>query len=462
MIFDERLLAQCVSCGFCLPSCPTFQVTHREEHGPRGRIAGMRLVQAGELSSDDSSYLESMETCVQCRACEPACPSGVQFGALMEQARAAIHEGPTAPNSAGGSASRAPFGPRRLDSEAPREGASPDPEPPAAAEHPTEGHRPGVVARTWKGILRGVTGTALVVLGSRPLLRILTVFVSLGQLLRLDRLFPAHMRVPRRIRIRDMLRPLPASGVGDPAWLFRGCVMDAWFRPVHHASVRVLDHAGYNVRTAPAPACCGAIHLHLGREHAARKLARKVIDAFRDTEGPIVVNSAGCGAAMQEYGRLVGTSEAKAFSERVRDFSDVVRAGRERAFRPVDLAIVYQSACHLRNVQRCDHQPTDLLAEVPSLRICRPLDGELCCGAGGAYALTQPEFARKMRDRKVVALQETGAATVVSGNPGCMLHLEGAGLRVLHVAEILARGLPESGTAGIDAESIHGENDVAT
>jgi glycolate oxidase iron-sulfur subunit len=398
MIFEPQALSRCVSCGLCLPSCPTFQVTHAEQHGPRGRIAGMRLVQSGDIDSDDPSYIESMESCVQCRACEPACPSGVQFGALMEQARHAIdeHSERAQPQPSGGELSR----------------------------------------RLTNMMLDGIA--------SRTALRIGSIALALAQSARLDRLLPVRLRIARRIRLRDIFRPLRSTTLGKPAFLFRGCVMDAWFRPVHDATLRVLAAAGYATRIHPSPSCCGALHLHAGRTDRAKTFARRVVEAYADTTGEIVVNSAGCGAAMREYGRLLGTDEARAFAARVRDFSEVVDPTALPVLRALDDIVVYQAPCHLKNVQRVDAQPEQLLRSIPSLRVTRPRDGELCCGAGGGYALLQPEFAARMRERKRQALEETGARTTVSANPGCMLHLEAAGVRTVHVAELLARALPSA------------------
>lgn len=395
MIFDSDALSACVSCGLCASSCPTFQVTHAEQHGPRGRIAGMRMVQAGEIEADDAAYVESMETCVQCRACEPACPSGVQFGLLVEQAREALHQTER------------------------RRGAGPR------------------AAFRWR-----LVDAALAVLTSRLALRLASVALSLGQATRVDRMLAARWRVARRIRLRDVMRPLRASTTGArAAFLFRGCVMDAWFRPVHAATVRVLAAAGYAVHVQPAPPCCGALHLHAGRVERARALARNVLAAYRGTVGDIVVNSAGCGAAMREYGRLLGTPEAESFASRVRDFSEAIEAADPPPLRPLEATVVYQAACHLKNVQLVDQHPERLLRRIPSLRVVRSADDALCCGAGGAYSLFQPAFAAAMRERKKAALEETGAAFIVSANPGCMLHLEGTGVRMVHIAEVVDQAL---------------------
>jgi glycolate oxidase iron-sulfur subunit len=346
------------------------------------------------VEASDAAFVASMETCVQCRACEPACPSGVRFGLLMEQAQAALQ----------GADGR---GDMRFR--------------PALRQH--------------------FIDAALAALTSRIALRLAWVALRVVQATRLERVLPAQWRFGRRIRLRDAVRPLHATLGGRPAFLFRGCVMDAWFRPVHAATVRVLSAAGYAVEVEPAPPCCGALHLHAGRVERARALARKVVAAYRGTAGDIVVNSAGCGAAMREYGRLLGTPDAESFAARVRDFAEAVESGDPPQLRPVDIAVVYQAACHLKNVQRVDRYAERLLRRIPSLRVVRPTDGELCCGAGGAYVLFQPEFASAMRERKKTALEETGAALTVSGKPGCMLHLERAGVRIDHIAEVVDRAL---------------------
>ena len=397
MTLIETQLDQCVGCGLCLSSCPTYQITRREEHGPRGRIAAMRLVHIDPALADDETYLSSMATCVQCRACEPACPSGVQFGRLIEHARADMHE---------------------------------------AAERSSSSGSP----RAWQ---RALTELGLRLLTSRAWLRLASVGLAALQALQLDRLLPARLRVARRVTVRGVFARLrPQSG--DPTvFLFRGCVMDAWFSSVHAATVRVLASSGLGVEVEPAPACCGAIHLHAGRLDQARALAREVIDAYAGTTGMIVVNSAGCGAALREYGILLGTPEAAEFSRRIRDFTELVCEGPalNRASRYG--SVVYQAACHLRNVQRVDAQAAQALARIPGLTVRRPAD-ELCCGAGGAYSLFEPELARKMGERKRATLEAAGGDIVVSGNPGCMLHLAALGVNVMHSAELMAESLPTS------------------
>lgn len=398
-IFDTDQLAACVQCGFCLSSCPTYETTHLEEHGPRGRILAMRLVDAGELTIDDPDVVDSLETCVQCRACEAVCPSLVEFGSLMETARAAI----------------------------------------------TERQPPGGPA----GLAQRLLFVALL----RPwILRAGGILLALAQTLRLDRMLPSALRPARRVRLADTLRsyrlPPPGAPVRGDAYLFRGCVMDGLFRDVHQATAQVLAAVGYRPRFEPAPPCCGALSAHAGRESEAHALAEATIAAYAGTTGPIVVNAAGCGGAMKEYGAILGTEEARAFSARVKDLSEVVTPAEVAARgRTVELTLAYQAPCHLRNVQGLADEGRALVAAIPGLTLLEPDDEQQCCGSGGVYSYLQPSFGDAMLDRKDASLQRTGAGGVVSGNPGCALQIARAGWEVHHPAQLLARSLA-GGPAG--------------
>ncbi|MGM0616977.1 MAG: (Fe-S)-binding protein [Actinomycetota bacterium] len=392
-IFDADQLAACVQCGFCLSSCPTYETTHLEEHGPRGRILAMRLVQEGELAIDDPDVVDSLETCVQCRACEVVCPSLVEFGSLMETARAAISEQ----------------------------------QPPS-----------GVQGRAQEVLFTG--------LRHRWLLRLGTILLAVAQTLRLDRVLPSRLRPARRVRLGDTLRgyrlPPPGAAVQGDVYLFRGCVMDGMFRDVHRATAQVLAAVGYRPRFEPAPACCGALSAHGGREDEAHAMAEATIAAYAGTTGPILVNSAGCGGAMKEYGKLLGTPEAEAFSARVKDLSELI-SPEEVASRgkEVDLTLAYQAPCHLKNVQGLADQSRALVAAIPGLTLLEPDDEQQCCGSGGIYSYVQPEFGDALLASKHASLQRTGAAGVVSGNPGCAMQIAREGWEVHHPAQLLARAL---------------------
>lgn len=360
---DDRDLASCVSCGLCLPHCPTYRVTGDESASPRGRIAAMRAVQ-WEGAPADGSFVEFMERCVQCRGCEVACPSSVPFGRLMEGARQAI-------------------------------------------------------GRPWWERM------AYRVLGRHRLLLALSTVAAVLQRLRL---------APRRLPRLPLRRPRLAPS-GTDVWLFSGCVMDAWMRPTHAAVKRVVEAAGAGVAVSgPDAPCCGALHLHAGLHDDARKLAERTMAAIPG-DAPILVDSAGCGAALKDYGRLFGAHD---FAARVLDVHEWLAERVDRLPSPAqrfDRPVAVQDPCHLRHVQGAHGAVRTVLAPFAELR---ELDDDgLCCGAGGAYAAHQPDLASAIRDRKVVAIARTGAPVVVSANPGCAMHLAAAGLTVVHPLEIV-------------------------
>ncbi len=386
---DPDLLVQCVSCGLCLPHCPTYRATEEESASPRGRITMMRAVEQGLPIDDD--FIGFMNACVQCRGCETACPSGVQFGRLMEQTRSSL-----------------------------------------AADKNLAGR-----AVPW-WLRRGLNALAhhrLVLVGSS----------ALGVLQRL-RLIPASVAerasLPSRLSIR---RPRLHSDESPDAWLFTGCVMDAWQRDVHQAALTVMRASGAKV-AVPQPGqgadCCGALHTHAGLTESARTYARKVMTGFSGYT-PIVVDSAGCGAALKDYGHLLGTPEAEAFSARVLDIGeflaervDLLPEGRHMG------TVVVQDPCHLRHVQRA-HLATRVALGKYATLVEIDDDGR-CCGAGGAYSALQPELAGHIRDDKLEAIKRTGASMIASSNPGCSMWLGASGLHIEHPVQIIERALHPS------------------
>jgi glycolate oxidase iron-sulfur subunit len=383
-IQDDEL-ATCVACGLCLPHCPTYRVTGEEALSPRGRVAVMRQVQ-WEGALPDASFAYSLETCVQCRGCETACPSGVPFGHLIEPARETLAEGV----------------PHR-----------PAPWPLRLAARSLRWHR-------------------LVLAGS-------TLLAGLQRLHLLPARLSRRLGLPAHLPLR---RPrLVASGTD--VWLFTGCVMDAWMRDVHADAQLVVEATGAGVALPPAgAACCGALALHAGMGREARASARRTMAALPG-DAPILVDSAGCGAMLKDYGHLLGTPEAEAFSARVRDIHEWLAermpdVAVPEAERPV---VAIQDPCHLRHVQRAHASVRTVLAPVATLV---ELDDEgLCCGAGGAYAAVQPALASAIRDRKLAAIARAGTPVVASANPGCALHLAAAGVDVVHPCTLLARALTD-------------------
>lgn len=383
---DADDLASCVACGLCLPHCPTFRATGEEGYSPRGRIDAMRAVEFGARPLD-ARFVDFMETCVQCRGCEPACPSGVPFGSLMEDTRRALVDG-------------------------------------------------GRTVPWWQR-------RAYAVLGHHRLLLAGSSALALAQRLRLVPTRPGIPRLPLR-RPADLRR----GAVADPdVWLFTGCVMDAWQRGVHHraAALIIASGASYGV-AARAGACCGALHLHAGLHDGAVAFAERVMDSMPG-HAPVLVDSAGCGATMKEYGSTIGTPEAIEFSSRVLDVHEWLAHRLELLPPPVEPErppVIVHDPCHLRHVQRAHGAVRAVLAHVAE--IVELDDDGVCCGAGGAYAAQQPELAASVRERKLAAIaragERSGATVVASANPGCTFHLAAAlaatGVEVVHPVELLA------------------------
>ncbi len=376
LVLDETELVACVGCGLCLPHCPTYRVTGDEIASPRGRIAAMRAVVEGRAATD-AAFFGAMDTCIQCRACETACPSGVQFGHLMEDTRRAQEP------------ERSPV-------------------------------RRAVEALAFRSVL-----------GHRRALAAATRALAVAQW---AHLVPARFGLPRL----PLRAPTPLDADTDPdAYLFTGCVMDAWQRDVHRAALRVLRASGARVGLpGPGADCCGALHVHAGRHDDAVQLAGRVMSAFPG-DAPIVVDSAGCGAALADYGRLLGTREATAFSARVVDFATYLR-NRPLPLRRRPTTVVVQDPCHLRNVLHASGAVHEVLRRSYAVRATD--DDNLCCGAGGAYSALEPELSEAVRARKVAALARAAAGdpfVVASANPGCAMHLAAAGLDVRHPAQLL-------------------------
>ena len=382
---DAEQLNTCVACGLCLPHCPTYRVTGQEALSPRGRIDAMRAVELRDAPIDDD-FVSFMATCVQCRGCEPACPSGVPFGQLIEGTR--VH---------------------------------------LAAS--------GRITPRWQRL-------AFSVLPKHRLLLTGSTALAVAQRAKL---------LPKRLGLGRLpvRRGRPIVSTGDDTWLYTGCVMDAWQRDAHRATAKVLDALGATYSVPVADGCCGALHAHAGLHDDTAILAEATISSMPG-DAPILVNSAGCGAALKEYGHLLGTDEARRFSERVFDVHEWIADrldGLPDLRRRADPVIV-QDPCHLRHVQHA-HQPVrtliSLFADVVELD-----DEGLCCGAGGAYSALEPRLAGQIRDRKMEAIdraiERSGATLVASANPGCSMHLQQTlddrGVTVRHPIELLAEALP--------------------
>ncbi len=406
----EPLMDACVHCGFCLSTCPSYQLLGNESDSPRGRIHLMRagLEQRLPLSS---GVVARFDTCLGCMACETACPSGVRYAPLIEEMRATIESNHRRPLS-----ERLfrrllflvlPF-PRRLR----------------------------VLAR-----LNG----ALTALQRWPRL-FARLPIQIQSAITLNAVLPARTR-------RESI-PVNTPAVGESrlkVGLLTGCVQSAHFNGVNQASVRVLAAEGCDVTTPRSQGCCGALALHAGLDREARRFARKLIAAFEATGvDQIVVNAAGCGSTMKTYGELLKddpewAERARAFSSRVRDISETLSAvGPPRATRRrIEARVAYHDACHLAHAQGVRQQPRAVLATIPGVTLVPLADSEICCGSAGIFNLVQPEMAATLGQRKVQRIAEAAPDIVVTSNPGCLVQITASArkantsVRILHLVELL-------------------------
>jgi len=411
-------LQNCIHCGFCLPSCPTYVATGQELESPRGRLHLIRGVLDGRVDASDR-MLGHLDLCLQCRACETACPSGVPYGRIMEDARASI-----------------------------------------MARGPTR--RPA----SWSLrslLLRQVIARPRVLRAALAPLRLyarsgLQRLVR-GRLPRALASIEARMPVPkgRPFRRRGTLSS-PEAPVARVA-LLTGCVHGELTPSMHESTVRVLARLGREVVAPPAQGCCGALHAHAGDVEAARDLARRNIEVFEATGvEAVIVNAAGCGAAMKEYGRLLRhdpawAQRAERFASTVRDVLEYVATieGFEAGLGPLDgtggtdgtVGVTLQDACHLAHAQGIREAPRRLLGAIPGLRLREMRTPDRCCGSAGLYSLVQPAMSRAVLEAKMDDVEGTGAAYVCTSNPGCTIQLEsgvrarGLDASVLHVIELL-------------------------
>src|SRR5215212_1318984 len=348
---SEAVISTCVHCGLCLSSCPTYRETGLEMFSPRGRIYLMKAVADGRIGLESDVFQEQMSACLNCRACEAVCPSGVEYGQILEASRTQIEQA-------------------RADGRLAPQGQT----YPAAAE-------------------------------------------------------PARYHVA----------------------LLAGCIMSTAFANVHAATIRVLQKNGCEVLLPPDQGCCGALHVHGGDMDGGRELARRNIAAFEGLGlDAIIVNAAGCGSTMKEYGHLLHddpawAERAKAFAAKVKDVTEFLGAIElnTRDLKPVAITVTYQEPCHLAHAQRISAQPRALLRAIPGLILKEMHESSLCCGSAGIYNITEPEMAARLGNRKLDNAEATSADILVTANPGCHIQLagglrrRGSAMRVRHIVEVL-------------------------
>lgn len=408
----HKLIDDCVHCGFCLPTCPTYVLWGEEMDSPRGRIHLMKQHEEGTPLS--GPMVQHFDQCLGCMACVTACPSGVQYDRLIETTRANVER----------------EHPRSLRERAVREAIFrlfPYPRRLRALRAPLRAYQ--------------LSGLDRLIRRSGVLERFPTVAA-------MERLAPPVGRAPRlpgRVAARGGER---RATVG----MLTGCVQREFFPDVNAATARVLALEGCDVVIPRTQGCCGALSVHSGREDEGRTFARRTIAAFEDVD-VIVVNAAGCGSIMKEYEALLAgdplwAGRAAALSAKTRDLAEFLAELGPRAERhPLQVTVAYHDACHLSHAQGIRSQPRALLARIPGLTVREIADPEICCGSAGTYNLLQPEAAGELGDRKAADVRATGAELLVAANPGCSMQIatalrrRGEDIAVAHTAEVLDASL---------------------
>ena len=392
------LTSQCIRCGFCLESCPTFVLSGRETESPRGRIYLARTADEGKIPWEETRH--AFDTCLGCRACEPACPSGVEYGQILEQARQRLGASPAVTKLVDGMSDHKKFKAQ------------------VGLGQLWPGNRvPGFIAKSLSN--------------EKP-----------------------EANLPQRPKRRDWQPLIEADlpAVRGEAYILEGCVMRVLYPDVHVALRRLLRRVGFTVRESQA-GCCGALHAHTGMVPDAADRANQLVKTMSG-DIPVIVDSAGCGSFMKEYG-LLPVDEAKQFSTRVFDASEFLLAnglGQTLQLSPgLKTSVTYHDACHLAHGQRIKDAPRDLLRGIPNIDFRELNESDMCCGSAGTYNLTQPSRARALLERKWANIVATGAQILATGNPGCHAWIQQAGreqkskVKVLHTLELL-----EASFSGLD------------
>jgi glycolate oxidase iron-sulfur subunit len=403
---EQDVIDDCVHCGFCLETCPTYVLWGEEADSPRGRIVLMSDgLNADQPMSDE--MVTHFDRCLGCMACVTACPSGVRYDRLIERVR------------------------------------------PQVERH----HRRTVAERALRRVL-------FETLPHPKRLRALAPLLGAGRRLGVERWLPERLAgiakvAPQPPAGRGAKAGVPerTPAVGPPrgrVGLLLGCVQRVFYPAVHRATVHALAAEGFEVLAPRVPGCCGALEFHSGEEPAAIRRAKETISAFAAAGvDHIVVNAAGCGSAMKEYGELLDTPEARAFSAQVRDVSELLASVPARAPRgPVPLRVAYHDACHLAHAQGVRSAPRELLRSIPGLELVEVgAERDVCCGSAGIYNLVQPEAAAELGARKARFLIDTGAQAIAAGNPGCTAQLDmhlrelGCPLPIHHPVELVSRSI---------------------
>lgn len=435
---DSGVINTCVHCGLCLPACPTYRITGSELSSPRGRIYLMKGVSEGRVSLDDGVFVDQMSQCLNCRACEAVCPSGVQYGGILEASRAQIqrirdsgHEMTNLPPTTQvRTAIKTPIGERLI--------------------------RRFVFGALFKnmGLFRAFSGGMKIYqkIGLQTFAR-KTGLIKLFGMAESEAMLPAiskQFTVPTGQVFAASAGIKPTRRVA----LMPGCIMSTVFAHVHDATIRVLQKNGCDVVLPGGQGCCGALHTHGGDMDGGRELARKNIAAMEaaglDNFEAIIINAAGCGSTLKEYAHMLRDdpawhARAERFVAKVRDIHEFLAAIvlNTADLKPLPLVVTYQEPCHMAHAQRITTQPRKLLKSIPLLKLIEMQESAMCCGSAGIYNLTEPEMAGQLGSRKVSNALATGASVIATGNPGCAMQLAnelrkaGKHVQVKYVVELL-------------------------
>jgi glycolate oxidase iron-sulfur subunit len=433
---DENKWADCVHCGMCLEACPTYQETGHEHQSPRGRVLLIKAVSEGKIEVNEE-FMDPVFTCLDCRACETACPADVQVGGLIEEARGQI--------------------------------------------------RQAIPLKGWQGavskfFLRGIFPypNRLHALGSVLKFAQKSGLQSFARKSGMLKVLPQHLRDMEKITpmvqrpvMKKYPEIIPAQGeTKQRVAMLTGCVMDVMFSDINESTIRVLTRNGYEVMLPREQRCCGALHVHAGDRQTGKRLAKQNIDAFMEAD-KIIVNSAGCGCALREYPELFRSDpeykvKAERFAEKIEDVSKFLYDNQyEKPTGALNTRITYHDACHLAHGQGVRFEPRQILKDIPGIELVDLPDADRCCGSAGIYNITNPKMAGALLDRKMADVPDH-VEMISMGNPGCMLQMtmgvlrHGRNEKIVHTVQLLDWAYQKEAVLESEDRDIHSSDQVAT
>jgi glycolate oxidase iron-sulfur subunit len=410
---DENKWADCVHCGMCLESCPTYEITGQEQHSPRGRVHLIKSVAEGKLTVNEQ-FMDPVFTCLDCRACTTACPADVEVGGLIEEARGQVRQAMPLTGLKG------------TVSKVFLQGLFP---------HQNRLNSLGSLLRFYQK-----SGMQKVVRKSK------LINIMPQHLVDMEAIMP-EVKEPVGKKYKNE-KVIKAKGeTKNEVSFLTGCVMDVMFSDINEATINVLTRNGNDVTIPKNQTCCGALHVHAGDRETGRKLAKQNIEAFKDSN-KVIVNAAGCGCALKEYAELFRDDpewheKAKEFSAKVEDISKYLHdTGYEKPKAEIKTRITYHDACHLAHGQGIRQEPRDLLLDIPGVEMVHMPNSDRCCGSAGIYNITNPEMASAVLESKMQNVPED-VEMISMGNPGCMLQMAmgvqkyGRNQKIVHTIQLL-------------------------